>query len=126
MRCEFGRTLAVCLVIALAPGCRGSQWESSAIARLRAGATADDVRARLGEPRQQGQGSKPYWTYHWRAPGAAEACQLLVVFDPYSGRVDAYQVLLFRGRRALLVHAWPGTAPDAAHAAQCLRGAPAS
>jgi hypothetical protein len=100
--------------------------EASAVARLRVRPSAADVRAWLGEPRHRGEGSKPYWIYRWRAPRAAEGCQLLVAFDPYSGRVTAYQVNRYARSRVFVVDAWPGSVPDATHSGQCLRGAPPS
>ena len=118
------RLLCAGVLLMAASGCSGPPRDWSVVAQLRSGANAADVRAWLGEPRHQGRGSKPYWTYHWRAPGKAEGCQLLVAFDSYSGRVVAYQVDLFRPYRALTVAAWPGRAPDASYVDQCLRGAP--
>ena len=92
MRYTLWPSLVACLLFALPSGCAGPRMEASAVARLRVRPSAADVRAWLGEPRHRGEGSKPYWIYRWRAPRAAEGCQLLVAFDPYSGRVTAYQV----------------------------------
>lgn len=118
-----GRLLCAGVLWVAASGCSGPQRDWSVVAQLSSGASAADVRAWLGEPRAHGRGSKLYWTYHWRAQGKAEGCQLLVAFDS-SERVAAYQVDLFRPFRALTVAAWPGRAPDAEYVEQCLPGAP--
>ena len=114
------------MVLALASACTGSQWERSALVHLRGGANAADVEAALGQPENKGRGSKPFWTYRWRAPQASDTCQLLVVFDADSGLVSGYQVDLLRPHRGIVVDAWPGRAADPELAWQCLCGAPPS